>query len=137
MICAISFTPFPLRSYAIGPGGQASTFILARNMSKPEMHTQQMISQQINQIRQAMQQAGKWTSRPPEWVYTYHGGSIPDIWEWLQFIYLPMRMGKESFPPHLVAPLLAEHVQTRPELEQILSLVIELDNLSPTIENRQ
>ena len=106
-------------------------------MLKPEPNTQEMIALQINDIQEAMQQAGKWTSSAPEWVYTYRGGSIPDIWEWLQFIYLPMRMGKDPYPPHLLAPLLAEHLQTKPELEKILSLVIELDNLTPTVESRK
>ena len=114
-----------------------TNFIKSKRKLMPEIHTQQMISQQVSQIQQAMRQAGKWSHRTPDWVYSYKGGSAPDIWEWLQFIYLPMRLTKDIHPPHLLAPLLAEHIQTKPELENILSLVIELDNLSPTIENRQ
>ena len=96
-----------------------------------------MIANQVNQIQQAMNQAGKWKSRTPDWVYSFQGGSVPDFWEWLQFIYLPMRLAKDAHTPHLLAPVLAEHVQTKPELEKILSLVIELDNLTPTVDSRQ
>ena len=101
------------------------------------MISQDMIAQQVNEIQQAMKQAGKWKPKTPEWVYSYKGGSVPDFWEWLQFIYLPMRLSQDLYPPHLLAPVLAEHVQTKPELEKILSLVIELDNLTPTVGSRE
>lgn len=94
------------------------------------------IQVQITLIEEAMKKAGVWTNRTPQWVFHYQGEGTPDIWEWLQFIYLPMRSRGEACPPHLLAPLLSAHLDFKSELQNILQLVIELDSLSPTIETK-
>ena len=101
----------------------------------PKRKDDSSIQSQIQLIEDAMKKAGVWANRTPGWVYNYKGESAPDIWEWLQFIYLPMRSRGESCPPHLLAPLVAGHLEPEPMLQNILRLVIELDSLSPTIEN--
>ena len=92
------------------------------------------VQEQIESIREAMKKAGVWADEAPAWVQRYTHGTIPNIWEWLQFIYLPMRMNSVKHQPHYLAPILSPYMDTGAEYKQILQLVIELDSISPTIK---
>ncbi len=91
------------------------------------------IAYQIGLIQAAMQDAGVWTDESPEWVRFYSGEPTPDIWQWLQFIYLPMRLAisYQCFP--YLAPQLQSHLENNPKLSPLLQLTIELDSITPTI----
>jgi uncharacterized protein YqcC (DUF446 family) len=89
---------------------------------------------QIESIEHAMKNAGVWSQEIPEWVQTYSHGAIPNIWEWLQFIYLPLRSNGTLQKPHYLALILSPYMNAAPEYRNILQLVIELDSLSPTIQ---
>jgi hypothetical protein len=89
---------------------------------------------QIEFIKKAMVDAGVWSEEIPDWLDFYNVEQIPDIWQWLQYIYLPMRLNGKWFKPHYIAPVLGPYMNTTPALKQILQLVIELDSISPTIE---
>ncbi len=84
-----------------------------------------------------MQEAGVWSEVIPGWVQNYQGNQFPDIWQWLQFIYLPMRLNGTITEPHYIAPILSPFLQAETKYRHILQLVIELDSLSPTIEKKQ
>ncbi|MEO6130635.1 MAG: hypothetical protein ABIQ02_02220 [Saprospiraceae bacterium] len=88
---------------------------------------------QIDLIEEAMKKAGVWSTEIPDWVTRYREEPIPDIWQWLQYIYLPMRYKGTVHKPHYVAPLLSPYLNTESPLKEILQLVIELDSISPTI----
>ena len=90
---------------------------------------------QIDLICSAMKQAGIWSAEIPEWLDQHKPDEIPDIWQWLQYIYLPMRLNGRWFKPHYIAPLIGPYLNTTPERQRILQLVIELDSISSTIEN--
>ena len=92
------------------------------------------VQQQIEYIRDAMKKAGVWSDQAPAWVQQYTHGAIPNIWEWLQFIYLPMRICGTHHTPHYLAPILSPYMDSGPEYKWILQLVIELDSISPTIK---
>lgn len=92
------------------------------------------LKDQIDRIKQAMMQAGVWSTEIPSWLDQYQLDQIPDIWQWLQYIYLPMRLNGQWFKPHYIAPVIGPYLNTTPELQRILQLVIELDSLSPTLE---
>ena len=92
------------------------------------------LSQQIELIRSAMMKAGVWSNEIPQWIDNASPHQIPDIWQWLQYIYLPMRLNDTWFKPHYIAPVISPYLNTTPELKQILQLVIELDSISSTLE---
>jgi len=89
---------------------------------------------QIHLIETAMKEAGVWSSEIPAWIRKYPVGDIPNIWQWLQYIYLPMRLYSSFTKPHYIAPILGPYMSTEPQLNQILQLVIELDSISSTLE---
>jgi uncharacterized protein YqcC (DUF446 family) len=95
-----------------------------------------VIRMQIELIKSAMAKAGVWSHEIPAWIDQASPTQIPDIWQWLQYIYLPMRMNETWYKPHYIAPVLSPYMNTTPELKQILQLVIELDSISPTIEKK-
>jgi hypothetical protein len=88
----------------------------------------------IELIKEAMVNAGVWSDEIPDWLDSHNIEQIPDIWQWLQYIYLPMRLNGKWFKPHYIAPVLGPYMNTTQELKQILQLVIELDSISPTLE---
>jgi hypothetical protein len=92
------------------------------------------LQMQINLIEQAMKDAGVWSFEVPAWVQTYTGGPVPDIWHWLQFIHLPMRMQGHLHKPGYLAPQLISYMNGNQAHQKILQLVIELDSLSPTLQ---
>jgi hypothetical protein len=126
----------PIASFTPSSPEHNSTFILPSTPSMSKQKEDTSILFQIKLIKAAMKKAGVWSSRTPTWAISYNGESVANFWEWLQFIYIPMRMNGDSCPPHLLAPMLARHVEDDSELKNILTLVIELDNLSPSIENK-
>jgi uncharacterized protein YqcC (DUF446 family) len=87
---------------------------------------------QIALIRLAMQQAGVWSEDTPEWVYSFSEGPAPDIWQWLQFIYLPMRLEGSYYNTIYLAPQLQAYIENNPSFTPLLQLSIELDSLTPT-----
>jgi hypothetical protein len=94
------------------------------------------IYQHIDLIRHSMQQAGVWSYEIPAWIDKQSPEIIPNVWEWLQYIYLPMRLNGTWYKPHYIAPVLSPYMNTTPELRQILQLVIELDSITPTREKK-
>lgn len=87
---------------------------------------------QIEQIEAAMKKAGVWSTEAPEWVTHFQEDCATDIWQWLQFIYLPMRIkGTPPNAPYL-APQLTSFIHLNPTFTPILQLTIELDSLTPT-----
>lgn len=92
------------------------------------------LKEQIELIRSAMKNAGVWSNEIPQWIENTSPHQIPDIWQWLQYIYLPMRLNDTWYKPHYIAPVISPYLDTTPELKQILQLVIELDSISSTLE---
>jgi len=90
------------------------------------------IDEQIVLIQKAMQKAGVWSEKTPMWVTSYDQGIIPDIWQWMQYIYLPMRLSGTSLDIDYLAPKINPHVANNPALTPILQLTIELDSLTST-----
>ena len=89
---------------------------------------------QIDLIKEAMQQAGVWSNETPDWIRNYNEGPIVNIWQWLQFIHLPLRSSGVIHQPHYLAPQLRSYMNADPLQRKILQLVIELDSITPTIE---
>lgn len=94
------------------------------------------LAHQIHLIETAMKEAGVWSSEIPAWIQDYSIADIPDIWQWLQYIYLPMRLNGSLTKPHYIAPILGPYMSTEPRLKQILQLVVELDSISSTLEKK-
>lgn len=91
------------------------------------------VNAQINLIQQAMKDAGVWSNEIPEWICHYHGGPIVNIWQWLQFIHLPLRNNGKIKKPQYLAPQISKYVDSDPSHRQILQLVIELDSITSTL----
>jgi uncharacterized protein YqcC (DUF446 family) len=94
-------------------------------------HHPNPINVQIEIIEDAMKKAGVWSSEIPEWLRNYHKNNIIDIWQWLQFIYLPLKRNGSISQPHYVAPMLSPYLNAEEKYRHILQLVIELDAISP------
>ncbi len=94
------------------------------------------INIQIEIIEEAMKKAGVWSTEIPRWIRNYHENNIIDIWQWLQFIYLPMRCNGTIREPHYIAPIVSPYLNTETKYRHILQLVIELDSITPTIEKK-
>src|SRR4029078_3832902 len=94
----------------------------------------QTIKVQIDLIEEAMKKAGVWSMEEPEWVTHYHGEPIPNVWQWLQYIHLPMRVRGSVQKPRYIAPLLSPYMNSEAPFLQILQLVIELDSISTTLQ---
>lgn len=94
---------------------------------------QQILCHQIELIHQAMQQAGLWSAEMPAWIYAYEQGPVPDVWQWMQYIYLPMRLAGTIDHYEYLAPKINAHIKNNPALTPILQLIIELDALTPAI----
>jgi len=92
------------------------------------------IRYQVELIEEAMKAAGIWSETTPDWVYQYPGGPIPDIWQWLQFVYLPMRLEGFSNPHPYLAPQIRPFLNSEiTENSLLIQRIIELDSLSSTI----
>lgn len=91
---------------------------------------------QIEIIEEAMKKAGVWSTHIPGWISNYRENNIIDIWQWLQFIYLPMRRNGTLSEPHYIAPILSPYLNAETSYSHILQLVIELDSITPTIEKK-
>ena len=95
-------------------------------------HLPDSLHTQIHLIQKAMREAGVWSHEIPEWVIQYDQETFPDVWQWLQFIYLPMRLQHEVYKPHYLAPVVSPYIQSEPQKIYILQLVIELDSITTT-----
>lgn len=91
---------------------------------------------QIEIIEEAMKKAGVWTTEIPGWIRNYQENNIINIWQWLQYIYLPMRLNGTLSKPHYIAPIISPYMNTESKYQEILQLVIELDAISSTIEKK-
>ena len=89
---------------------------------------------QIELIKEAMKEAGVWSEEVPQWIKYYREGRIDNIWQWLQFIHLPMRSAGIIDQPNYLAPQLVNYMNGDPMQRKIMQLVIELDAITPTIE---
>jgi len=89
---------------------------------------------QIYHIEAAMKKAGVWSNEVPDWINHFTEDSSVDIWQWLQFIHLPMRIKGIAQNSRYLAPQLIEHMKDNSSYQQILQLVIELDAISPTLD---
>ncbi len=88
---------------------------------------------QINLIEEAMKNAGVWSHVIPEWIVNYDQGQMVDVWQWLQFIHLPMRVNGSMKQTKYLAPLLSQYIKENKDHHRILQLVIELDGITSTI----
>lgn len=95
---------------------------------------QDIMNLQIDQICEAMKKAGVWSNETPEWFMHYQEGPMVNIWQWLQFIHLPMRMNGTLQKPQYLAPRLSAFMQKDPLHRHILQLVIELDSITSTLQ---
>lgn len=91
------------------------------------------VHEHIERIREAMHQLGVWSDRTPSWVKTYDQKITPDLWQWLQYIYLPMRLKGIDPEPSYLAPQITPYLYQNPAFNSILQLIIELDAMTPTI----
>lgn len=94
----------------------------------------QNVKDQIRLIQEAMERAGIWSDMTPLWVKSYNAECIPDIWQWMQYIYLPMRLSGNTDSVGYLAPKIKRYIHEDPALTQILQLSIELDAITPTIK---
>lgn len=88
---------------------------------------------QIELIEEAMKTAGVWSSDIPEWIGNYEEGHIENVWQWLQFIHLPMRLNGSIKNPHYIAPQVSQYMNGAVDHRRILQLVIELDSITSTL----
>lgn len=105
-------------------------------MYKAKPTTSDPITIQIELIKQSMREVGVWSNEVPAWIGRYAPEEIPDIWQWLQFIYLPMRSNGTISEPHYIAPIVSPYLNKETKYRHILQLVIELDSISPTLEKK-
>ena len=97
--------------------------------------TASQIKRQIELIEEAMKTTGIWSEHAPEWVHQYDGGNIPNVWQWLQFVYLPMRYDGLPYSPMYLAPQVRPYLDdTITENSLLVQRIIELDSLSSTIK---
>ncbi|MFZ1678475.1 MAG: YqcC family protein [Saprospiraceae bacterium] len=92
----------------------------------------EVLNNQINLIQNAMKKAGVWSTDTPDWIHTYPEVSNMNVWQWLQFIHLPMRLNKTIKKSDYLAPRISEHIKDNPERQRILQLIIELDSITST-----
>ena len=92
---------------------------------------------QIDLIKEAMKQAGVWSKEVPDWIRNYNEGPIDNIWQWLQFIHLPMKSNGNLLHATYLAPQISAYTREDAALQHILQLVIELDAISPTIDTSE
>jgi len=94
---------------------------------------QSALQEQITLIEHAMKKAGVWSDEAPDWIINFQEGPIVNIWEWLQFIHLPMRSNGAIRKADYLAPRLSSYMNNDNDQRHILQLVIELDSISSTI----
>jgi len=94
------------------------------------------MNHQIELIKDAMQEAGVWSKETPDWTKHYQDGHEFDIWQWLQFIHLPLRISGVIEHADYLAPQLRSYMHADPSHKKILQLVIELDSITPTLKNQ-
>jgi uncharacterized protein YqcC (DUF446 family) len=92
------------------------------------------IQQQMILIEEAMKAAGFWSDAAPDWVSQYQSDVIPDIWQWLQFVYIPLRIKGILRPSVYLAPQVTAHTGvTLSEESLLLQRIVELDSLTPML----
>ena len=92
------------------------------------------IRRQIKLIEDAMRESGIWSEAVPEWVHQYQGDVIPDIWQWLQFVYLPVRLEGIVSAPNYLAPQIRAHLSApMTDNSLLMQRIIELDAMTSTI----
>jgi uncharacterized protein YqcC (DUF446 family) len=97
------------------------------------LYSPNSLKDQIALIEDAMRIAGVWSEEIPDWIRSYREGPIPDIWEWLQFIHLPMRLNGTIKKAEYLAPRLSPFTNGNADHQNILQLVIELDSITSTL----
>jgi len=97
-------------------------------------HYPNSLQVQIELIEEAMKKAEVWSTEVPDWIRNYKEGPIVNIWQWLQFVHLPLRSSGIIHQPNYLAPQLSNYMNSDPLQRKILQLVIELDSITPTIE---
>jgi uncharacterized protein YqcC (DUF446 family) len=92
------------------------------------------IQQQMILIEEEMKAAGFWSDAAPEWVLQYQSNAIPNIWQWLQFVYIPLRIKGNLRPSVYLAPQVTAHTGvTLSEESLLLQRIVELDSLTPML----
>ena len=95
------------------------------------------IHRQIKLIEDAMREAGVWSEIAPKWVHQYRGDVIPDIWQWLQFVYLPKRLEGVESASNYLAPQIRSHLSGgMVDNSLLMQRIIELDAMTSTISGR-
>lgn len=88
-------------------------------------------------IEDAMKVAGVWADTTPDWVCQYNSDVVPDIWQWLQFVYIPLRTKGIVSPSTYLAPQVIAHAaMALAEDSLLLQRIVELDSLTPTLGPR-
>ncbi len=90
------------------------------------------IQMHVERIQDAMKNIGVWSESTPAWVNTYDEKTNPDLWQWLQYIYLPMRLKGNASSSTYLAPQITSYLNQNPAFAPLLQLIIELDALTPT-----
>lgn len=97
---------------------------------------QSEIHRQLKLIEEAMKTIGTWSDTVPDWVSEYRSDVIPDIWQWLQFIYLPLRSAEIVRPSQYLAPQVTAYAgDTLPADSLLLQRIVELDSLTSTLHH--
>lgn len=96
---------------------------------------QHRLANQINLIKHEMQKANVLSAQTPAWIQNFDDGPIEDIWQWMQFIYLPLRLTHSLHNVGYLAPKIRGHILGNPALLPILQMAIELDAITPTYHN--
>jgi hypothetical protein len=83
----------------------------------------------IFRLISALKAAGLWSGAEPRWVTTWNPSCTPDIWDWVQFVYLPARQSGKGRGLGNLAPQIGPFLKDDPLHEDILRLAVEIDNL--------
>ena len=93
----------------------------------------EVLKNQISLIEGAMKKAGLWSHNVPDWIRTYKEGPIENVWQWLQFIHLPMRRNGNIDNSRYLAPQVSAHLESDTSHDELLQLIIELDSITSTL----
>lgn len=93
------------------------------------------VRDQVRLIEEAMKESGIWHDSVPGWVQEYKYDAVPDFWQWLQFVHLPMRAEGAALSQGYLATQVRLHLRPGiPDDSLLVQRIIELDSLSPTIK---
>lgn len=92
-------------------------------------HKKAQVRGQIRLVEEALRQTGLWSCDVPVWVRHYSSGVVPDFWQWLQFVYLPLRESGQLSGADFLAPQARLFLDLSSQ-EVLLQRIIELDSLA-------